>query len=739
MSLREELERRAADRHRGWRVEIHRLDERLASRLPDAREVVDEVPHQLEELARDAHPSQELSAPALAAAVASITGGAPAAELGAWVFYPWSGRLVHVLPAGLHRRLLASRNRFKISDSEQERLARARVGVVGLSVGRAVAICLAMEGVGELRLADLDTLSLSNLNRLAVGCGDLGLNKAVSAARQVVELDPWREVKVFEAGISEDNLDAFLLEGGALDVVVEECDSLPVKFLVRERARAHRLPVLMETSDRGLLDVERFDREPHRPSFHGLVGDLDSRAVTGLSKAEEVPLIARILGGERITPRAAASLLEMRERVRTWPQLASDVAVGGGTVATAVRRLLRGDLERSGRYSVDVGRALDTPEDLDVAPWWEQTAVDETLRPRQLPALASVRAVDASVIRRLVACAILAPSAHNAQPWRFLWDGRHLDVALDSARLLPALDVEDGGSICGLGAAVENVVLAAPALGLSASVSPGKGDVVARIRFSVQPGLSPDPLLAQLPRRCTSRESAVPERIGDGVLAALDHEACGAGGGITLLTERSEIALAGELLAATSRIAFTDRAMHDEIFGGFRWTPEEVLARRDGLDVSTLVPGLERAGLRLVAHWPAMAALSAVGGGAGLEQPTRKSFRQASAVAVVWAPGRGRSAWLTAGRVLQRVWLRATALGLWFYPYSGLSYLVARHERAGPTSPVVARIAPLVADYRRLFPVDAPRVEATLLRITLGGAPTTRSLRRPVDDVLTVL
>jgi len=31
----------------------------------------------------------------------------------------------------------------------------------------------------------------------------------------------------------------------------------------------------METSDRGLLDVERFDKEPSRPPFHGLVGELD--------------------------------------------------------------------------------------------------------------------------------------------------------------------------------------------------------------------------------------------------------------------------------------------------------------------------------------------------------------------------------------------------------------------------------------------------------------------------------
>jgi hypothetical protein len=45
-----------------------------------------------------------------------------------------------------------------------------------------------------------------------------------------------------------------------------------LKILLREKARALRLPVLMETSDRGMLDVERFDLEPDRPILYGKVG-----------------------------------------------------------------------------------------------------------------------------------------------------------------------------------------------------------------------------------------------------------------------------------------------------------------------------------------------------------------------------------------------------------------------------------------------------------------------------------
>ena len=44
---------------------------------------------------------------------------------------------------------------------------------------------------------------------------------------------------------------------------------MDIKAILREGARARRIPVLMATSDRGLVDVERFDLEPQRQILHG--------------------------------------------------------------------------------------------------------------------------------------------------------------------------------------------------------------------------------------------------------------------------------------------------------------------------------------------------------------------------------------------------------------------------------------------------------------------------------------
>ena len=149
---------------------------------------------------------------------------------------PWAGRLVHVLPAALHRELRLDRNRYKITEAEQERLLGLTIAVAGLSVGRSVAGTLVREGIGgELRLADFDTLDLSNLNRVPGGVADIGVNKAVLAAREIVELDPYVRVVAHTDGVRPETVDAFL---AGVDVVLDECDDLEVKLLLRERARA---------------------------------------------------------------------------------------------------------------------------------------------------------------------------------------------------------------------------------------------------------------------------------------------------------------------------------------------------------------------------------------------------------------------------------------------------------------------------------------------------------------------
>ena len=232
-----------------------------------------------------------------------------------------------------------------------------RIGVVGLSVGHVIAHTLAAQGMcGELRLADFDRIELSNLNRVPATVLDLGCNKAEVAARRIAELDPYLQVQVLDMGLTLDTVDEFL---NGLDIVVEECDSLHIKAIVRQRARARRIPVLMATSDRGLVDVERFDLQPKRPILHGLLGNVDTAVLSGMTSREKVPHKLRFLEAEELSSRGAASLVEIDHTLSTWPQVSGDAVMGATAIAEAVRRIGLGEELRSGRVRLDVGGLLD--------------------------------------------------------------------------------------------------------------------------------------------------------------------------------------------------------------------------------------------------------------------------------------------------------------------------------------------------------------------------------------------
>src|SRR5262245_6901099 len=265
---------------------------------------------QVRDLIRSRVPGRRLAPEELESLVNECFSQSSPGESGTWVYYPWSERLVHVLARAEFIELRTNRNHYKITPDEQKQLQTKRVGVVGLSVGQSVAMTLALErSFGEIRLADFDTVDLSNLNRIRTGVHNLSLPKVIVTAREIMEIDPYLSITIFEQGVTPDNLERFLNEGGPLDLIIEECDSLDVKCLIREGARRRGIPVVMETSDRGMLDIERFDVEPERPIFHGLIGDLDPASVRGLTTEQKIPVVLRIIGEENLSTRLRASLV----------------------------------------------------------------------------------------------------------------------------------------------------------------------------------------------------------------------------------------------------------------------------------------------------------------------------------------------------------------------------------------------------------------------------------------------
>lgn len=120
--------------------------------------------------------------------------------------------------------------------------------------------------------------------------------------------------------------------------------------------------------------------------------------------------------------------------------------------------------------------------------------------------------------------------------------------------------------------------------------------------------------------------------------------------------------------------------------------------------------------------------------------PAKKSIAAASAVGLLTLRGRTPSDWFNGGRVIQRLWLRATQLEFAFQPMTALTYVFERLRCGGEglTSEEQAMVSKIRQRYLQLFEVDDNEAEIMLFRLARTGPPSARSLRRYTDDILSI-
>lgn len=269
-----------------------------------------------------------------------------------YVFYPWKNTLVKLLNKEKFRWVRTNRNKNKITEQEQQVLFGKTVGVVGLSVGNSVAVTLAMESAaGKIVLADFDSLELSNLNRIRASIFDINLPKVVITARQIAEIDPYIDVEVFQDGVTDENISSITAN---LDLIVEVCDAVDVKIQLRKLAKTRRIPLLMDTNDRGMIDIERYDLDGTLPIFLGRESENVLDNIRGLNPQERMAVLMKLMDGHLLSDRLKASMGEIGKTISTWPQLASSVMLGGGITTIVARKILLGESVPHGRYYVDV-------------------------------------------------------------------------------------------------------------------------------------------------------------------------------------------------------------------------------------------------------------------------------------------------------------------------------------------------------------------------------------------------
>lgn len=704
---------------------------------------------QLRELIKSMHPSIKIPDQVYPERIKEHLKGVPVDEYGVWVYYPWSKRMVHLLDEAEFVAMRTNRNQYKITQEEQDVLATRKIGVIGLSVGQSIALTLAMERVcGELRLADFDTAELTNLNRIRTGVHNLGLHKTIIAAREIAEIDPFLKVLIFSEGVTDENIDPFFTAGGKLDLLVEVCDGLDIKIISRYKARSLGIPVVMDTNDRGMVDVERFDLEPERPVLHGLAEGLDPKNIKDLTNEEKIPYILKMVDAERMSARLKASMVEVEQSINTWPQLASSVVLGGAVTTDVCRRILLDQYHESGRYYIDLDHQIaDRKKE-------ETTVADNPWLPLTLDMMRAIAShyfasgnntaswqPDESQLDQLIDAIIAAPSEGNCQPWKLLYEQGVLFLFHD--RYLSHSSYDDTGinAFISLGAALENMHLQAGLLGLE--------DVIQQFPLSAYPVFiaavrfipaykKPDDKTIRLAQgifnRSTNRDFGEHKTLPVGFLKGMQYIVKDFEGvQMSYVDSEQELNELIDILASCNSIRLMQEEGHRQFFKQMRWDKQEAAETGDGI---VMMPH-EILPYRMINDWNAVKLLSKWGKGGLIRAISHGALKHTAGIALFSVAKNEPADFIMAGKAIERSWIFANIEGVAVCPLSQID-LLYENNRAKKTyqKKQEKEISLLRERFINISPLKEENGGVFLMRLFMAGNNhTDTSVRRSRKEI----
>jgi hypothetical protein len=299
------------------------------------------------------------------------------------------------------------------------------------------------------------------------------------------------------------------------------------------------------------------------------------------------------------------------------------------------------------------------------------TAGPAILQPTLAPALESwkVREEDfpaggerSEQIYFLLHYAVLAPSAHNTQPWLFSVGDDGIELHADRTRALAVIDPEDRELIISCGAALLNLRVALRRFGFEDVVTvlpdPANGDLLARV--AVRPEWAPSEedrlLFAAITRRHTSRRRFEARSVPPALLTALEGEADDEGAWLQVMADTGAEKALAELIAGAEAMLWEDRRYRRELA---TWTYQRRNRQRDG------IPGYAQGLADLKSFLDPFAEHRAHGSrkddGSLSSDNIQSESRVAPALVVLGTDGDAPHDWLAAGQALERVLLRAQA------------------------------------------------------------------------------
>ena len=141
--------------------------------------------------------------------------------------------------------LAFSRNYGITSATDQARLKNATYAIAGMGgVGGDYLITLLRAGIGNFKLSDFDAFEMANFNRqYGATMSSIGLKKLDVMVKLALDINPEAQLKTYEEGINEQNVDDFLT---GVDVFIDAVEFFEIEIhrLLINACMKRNIPVI---------------------------------------------------------------------------------------------------------------------------------------------------------------------------------------------------------------------------------------------------------------------------------------------------------------------------------------------------------------------------------------------------------------------------------------------------------------------------------------------------------------
>lgn len=348
-------------------------------------------------------------------------------------------------------------------------------------------------------------------------------------------------------------------------------------------------------------------------------------------------------------------------------------------------------------------------------------------------------------IEQLIEAAIQAPSGDNCQPWRFEVNAKTatLDIFNIPERDESLYSHNQLASMIALGAAIENMTIAAAEVGLTLAIDefPDKNDptLIARIEIN-ESTPEKQPLFNAIFKRVSNRKFYHKKALDQDLINRLSKlHISGSGASVVLVNDPGKKKVLAKSASMNERMLLENKHLHDFFYNHINWNAEENEKKKIGFYIETLeIPQLPRKILKLCENWNLVRRLNfflPISTMLGLQNAA--IYNSAPVIGAIIAPEATQTAFLEAGKLMEKLWLEATAEGLSLQPMTGIVFMMHK-LRAGITHQFDAKQRERILDtYKNIEKnLGVKRgVIAMMFRLGYADPPSARSARFSIREV----